>query len=199
MNKYNDIDDYELISLLPENPDEIKSIIYEKYKYIVDIIIKKYSKAIKTFQVDEMEVRQEALYGLNDGINSYVDDKNASLKTFLSLCISRRVYKYITKWTSKKNLIINEAISLDEENEYNNSLINLISDNSDPLKDITSNETINEILSLAKKELSAVEYKVFMYRINDISCEEIAKKMDFSLKQVYNALARIKAKLKDKL
>ena len=36
---YNDIDDVELITLLEENDENVRNIIYDKYSYLVDILI----------------------------------------------------------------------------------------------------------------------------------------------------------------
>ena len=41
---YNDIDDVELITLLEENDENVRNIIYDKYSYLVDILIKKYQR-----------------------------------------------------------------------------------------------------------------------------------------------------------
>ena len=43
---YNDIDDVELITLLEENDENVRNIIYDKYSYLVDILIKKYQRAM---------------------------------------------------------------------------------------------------------------------------------------------------------
>ena len=74
-----DITDSELISLLPEDEENIKNIIYDEYGYLIDVLIRKYNNFIKMFQIDEQELRCEASYGFSDGINSYADNKNASL------------------------------------------------------------------------------------------------------------------------
>ena len=99
-----DVTDSELMSLLPEDEEHIKNIIYEEYGYLIDVILHKYSKHIRILQIDDQEIYCEASYGFSDGINSFIDDKNTSLKTFLSLCIERRVIKYITKYTTQKYL-----------------------------------------------------------------------------------------------
>ena len=85
MNNNIDIDDNELISLLPEDEAYIKNVIYDKYSYIIDVLLKKYQRFIKKYGIDEEEIRCEASYGFSDGVNSFLDSKNASLKTFLTL------------------------------------------------------------------------------------------------------------------
>ena len=54
--EYNDV---ELVQLVKENNDDAKDTIYEKYKYIIDIIIAKYKKVFYVLGMDLMEVRQD--------------------------------------------------------------------------------------------------------------------------------------------
>lgn len=193
------IDDNELISMLCENDENVKNLIYEKYGYIIDVLLKKYYRALQIFDVDEQEIRCEALYGFSDGINAFSDNKNASLKTFLTICIERRITKYLNKVTTKKYKVLNDALSLDYVSEKTqNPLIETISDDSkyDPLNNLTYFETFDEIISLAKENLSEFEFDVFKYMINEISYVQIATLLDKSPKQIDNTIQRIKSKMR---
>ena len=201
-NKYYDISDSELMSLLSEDEENIKNIIYEKYGFIIGIIVKKYRNIIKIFQIDEQEVYCEASYGFSDGINSYKENKNTSLKTFLSLCVERRITNMLSKYTTQKSRFINETLSLDYEILNDKTpLIDVISDDSksDPLNNLTSMETYAEVIDIAKDVLSKTEFMVFAYLINDVSYQEIAKRLNKSPKQIDNTIQRIKSKMKEEL
>lgn len=200
--KYAEISDSELISLLPEDEENIKNIIYEKYGYIIGYMIKKYRNVIKIFQVDEQEIFCEASYGFSDGINSYKDNKNASLKTFLSLCVERRVTNMLSKYTTQKSRFFSETLSLDYEILNDKTpLIDVISDDykNDPLNNLTSMETYAELIDMAKETLSESEYTVFTYLINETNYQEIAKKLKKSPKQIDNTIQRIKSKMRERL
>lgn len=197
-----DIDENELLSLLPEDEERIKNIIYERYGYLIDVILKKYASVIRTFNIDEQEIRCEASYGFSDGINSYNENKNASFKTFLSICIERRVTKCIKKYTTKKYNVIREMMSLDYvDTNIDSPLRDLISDESknDPLNNLTDLESYTEIIGIAKKVLSDFEYRVFTYMINDISYQKIAVMLEKTPKQIDNTIQRIKVKMKKEL
>lgn len=197
-----DIDENELLSLLPEDEERIKNIIYERYGYLIDVILKKYASVIRTFNIDEQEIRCEASYGFSDGINSYNETKNASFKTFLSICIERRVTKCIKKYTTKKYNVIREMMSLDYvDTNIDSPLRDLISDESknDPLNNLTDLESYTEIIGIAKKVLSDFEYRVFTYMINDISYQKIAVMLEKTPKQIDNTIQRIKVKMKKEL
>ena len=201
-NKYADVTDSELMSLLPEDEENIKNIIYEKYGYIIGLMVKKYRNVIKIFQVDEQEIYCEASYGFSDGINSYKENKNTSLKTFLSLCVERRITNMLSKHTTKKFHFINETLSLDYEILNDKTpLIEAISDDAknDPLNNLTSMETYAEVIDIAKEVLSETEYLVFTYLVNEIIYKDIAKKLNKSPKQIDNTIQRIKTKMREEL
>ena len=194
-----EFNDSELISLLPEDEENIKNIIYDEYGYLIDVLIRKYNNFIKMFQLDEQELRCEASYGFSDGINSYLDNKNASLKTFLSLCIERRIIKYLTKFTTQKSQMLKDALSLDyAHGDSHTPLIETISDEGefDPLNNLTNFETFDEIVFLAKENLSEFEYKVFTYMLNEVSYQEIARILEKTPKQIDNTIQRIKIKMR---
>ena len=194
-----DINDSELMSLLPGDEENIKNIIYDEYGYLIDVIIRKYNTFIKMFQIDEQEIRCEASYGFSDGINSYSDSKNTSLKTFLSLCIERRVIKALAKCKTQKAHLFNDALSLDyAHGDSHTPLIETISDEGefDPLNNLTSFETYDEIVTLAKENLSEFEYIVFRYMLTETTYQEMAKILEKTPKQIDNTIQRIKLKMR---
>lgn len=197
---YNDIDDIELITLLEENDENVRNIIYDKYSYLVDILIKKYQRAIRYYRINYDEIKCEALYAFSDGIHSFTSTKYASLKTFLYVCIERRLLNYIRHAMSGKQQTINESLSLDFlVSDDNITPKNLLSDEnkSNPLHSLMEKENSNKIYMLAKNNLSEFEYTVFNYMVNNFSYNEIAKIMGKSPKQIDNAIKRIKIKMKD--
>lgn len=194
-----EINDSELMSLLPEDEENIKNIIYDEYGYLIDVYIFKYNNFIKMFNIDEQELRCEASYGFSDGINSYLDDKKATLKTFLSLCVERRVVKYLSKFTTQKAHMLKDALSLDSsQGESHTPLIETISDEglSDPLNNLTFFETFDEIMACAKENLSDFEYKVFGYMLNEVDYKSIAIELERTPKQIDNTIQRIKLKMR---
>ena len=92
-----------------------------------------------------------------------------------------------------------DAISLDKSVGNDKSpLIDLIKDDKcDPLEDLETSETFEEIFKSAKEILSDFEYLVFTYMVEEISYDNIAKKTGKSLKQIDNTIQRIKIKLKN--
>ena len=196
---YNDIDEQEIIALLDENDEQIRNIIYDKYSFLVDVILNKYQNPIKYSKINIQDVRCEALYGFRDGINSFSNEKDTSLKTFLYLCIERRVLNCIRNNKSNKIKILKDSLSLEYSSDNDKlSLSELIGDDNkfNPLNNIVDKETYKEIYLIAKNNLSNFEFTVFNYMINNFSYIEIASLLNKSPKQIDNAMQRIKGKMK---
>ena len=191
--------DDQLVQMIREESSEAKDIIFDKYKYIIDIEVKKYINMASILGYDYNDLYQEALFGFADGINSYREDKNASLATFLSLCVDRRLQQTIKKAGRVKNKLMNDSLSL--EHVYDTvslPLKDLLSDNSmnDPLENIVKEEKLKELVEKIKEELSDSEYEVYSLMISGLKYNEIAMVLDKNPKQVDNTIQRLKNKIK---
>ena len=180
--------------------DEAKNELYKKYKYIEDILIRKYASMASYLNIDMNELISEAAYAFSDAINSYQNDKNAKLSTFISLCIDRRLQKLIKKNSSEKAKILNNTYSLDYDyNEDGVTLKDLISDSSinDPLKKLAEEQEYDELLDKIKNALSDSEYEVFKLYSNGFDYQTIALITDKNSKQIDNTIQRLKHKIRD--
>ncbi len=197
--KYSDIGDSQLIYMLNESSEEAKDILFQKYKYIIDIEVKKYTRMAKILGYDLNELYQDALLGFSDALNSYRDDKDTALSSFLTLCVDRRLQVSIKKAGRLKNKILNESLSLEHVYEsYASPLMDLLSDNNenDPLENILKEEKLQELMKSIKGTLSDSEYEVYSLMINGLKYDEIATLLNKSLKQVDNTIQRVKGKIK---
>lgn len=197
---YNDLSDSELFMLVNEENEEAKDILFEKYNYIIDILLKKYSYVATRMGIDYKELYSEALVGFSDALASFQEDKDATLSTFISLCINRRLQKIIIKAGTTKNKVLQEAYSLDLVYEkFGLPLVEMISDNNqnDPLNNMTKKEEYDELINDIKEELSESEYEVFNLMVNNLDYNAIALILDKTPKQIDNAMQRIKHKIKE--
>lgn len=196
---YKNIDDSQLIMMLHESSDEAKDILFEKYKYIIDIEMKKYSRMARTLGYDVNDLYQDALVGFSDALVSYRDDKDTALPSFITLCVGRRLQVSIKKAGRMKNKLLNESLSLEHVYEsYASPLMDLLSDNSenDPLENILKEEKLQELIDSITSVLSDAEYEVYTLMINGLKYDEIAILLDKNLKQVDNTIQRVKNKIK---
>ncbi len=196
---YNEYNDNELIMLINEESEEAKDILFKKYKYIIDIEIKKYLTISKILGYDYNDLYQDALVGFADAINNYEQDKESSMATFITMCVDRRLQYSIRRINTKKNKMHSESLSLDHI--YDNSALPLtdtLSDNSvnDPLLKLMNEEEYKELNKKIRKVLSDSEYEVYEYLIKGLKYNEISNILNKEPKQIDNAIQRIKNKIK---
>lgn len=191
--------DNELVNLVCENSEEARDMLYEKYSYIVDIVCNKYKKSAYYLSADMQELRQEALLGFSDALVSYNQDENASLHTFITLCVERRVRNYVRKNDTYKMKILRDVYSLEYQyNEDSAPLMDTIGDDSqNPLHTLEEKETIKELKEKIDHLLSPSEKEVYELIINEFSYEDIASILNKTPKQVYNTAQRIRVKIKE--
>lgn len=191
--------DYELIMLYREEDEHAKNVLYLKYKFIIDILIKKYQKAINTLNIDMQEVYSECAVGFSDSLRSYQDDKDSILPTFITLCVERRLYSLVKKYNREKYKLINNTYSLDYFYEqFGRPLMEILTDNShEPLGTMMEEEEYNDLLNKIKSILSKKENEVFTFMLNGFDYKQIAKMLELTPKQVDNTMQRIKVKIKN--
>lgn len=182
--------DFELVSLIRENNEEAREILYNKYK---PIIVKKSTDQIYKFGSYGMEINdliQEGYIGLDNAINCFNEKENASFYTFALLCIDRQIITYIKKNTNNKAMVLNDAINLDDGKEY------LFRDNTDIEGSFINKEDAKEFINLICDSLSDIEKKVFSLKLEGYDIGEIANLLNKDTKVIYNTLHRIKYKIK---
>lgn len=196
---YDDYNDNQLVQMIHESSEEAKDLIFDKYKYIIDIEVRKYSKMADMLGYDYNDLYQDALLGFADALNSYRDDRNASLARFITICVDRRLQLSIKRAGRIKNKLISESLSLEHVyDQLSSPLMDLLSDNSlnDPLENILKEEKLKELVDNIKKELSDTEYEVYSLMVSGLNYNEIAILLNKTSKQVDNTMQRIKNKIK---
>ena len=189
----NDIDnsnDYELIMLYREDDEQAKNILYLKYKFIINLLIKKYSKYLIKVNADYDEVYSECTIGFSDALKRFNEEKDASLPTFITLCVERKLKTVIKKYNRNKYKISNEALSLDYIYDDDQSLMDYVVDlEHEPLKNMEDNESYIDLVKSIKEELTKKEYDVFLLMARNLSYVEIANILGLTPKQVDNTIA----------
>ncbi len=197
--RYEDIDDQQLINMLHESSEDAKDILFEKYKYIIDIELKKYSSMARVLGYDYNDLYQDALVGFSDALVSYRTDKHAALSSFITLCVDRKLQVCIKKAGRLKNKLLNESLSLEHVYDaYTSPLMDLLSDNkeNDPLENIVKEEKMIELVSSIRHSLSDREFEVYSLMVNGLKYDEIATLLNKDLKQIDNTIQRVKSKIK---
>ncbi len=196
---YNELNDNELISMVREASEDAKDLLYAKYKYIIEVEIKKYISMAQALGYDYNDLMQDALVGFSDALNSYREDCDTALSSFITLCVDRRLQTSLMKVGRKKNLLLNKSLSLEYVyKQYATPLMDIISDNkkNDPLENILKEENFQEFLEKIEHSLSKSEYEVYSLMINGLKYNEIATLLAKNPKQIDNTIQRVKTKIK---
>ena len=196
--KYKEYSDSELMCLIKEENQEAKDILYDKYQYIVKIIIKKYIMASKKLNIEYSDLYQEALLGYSDAIKRYNEDI-ASLPTFITLCVDRRLQVVLKKAGSLKNKLMSDSLSLEHiYNEDQQPLKEILSDKNqnNPLNNLEIDEDYFDLLESIRQNLSKSEYEVFSLMVKHYNYIDIANILSKTPKQIDNTIQRIKNKIK---
>ena len=194
-----EFNDEELTTMVCENSDEAKDVLFDKYNYIIDIIISKYKKSIYALGLDMTEVRQEAMVAFSGALIKYSGNKDTSLPTFISVVVERKIQNCIRAAETTKNKVHNESYSLEHEYEvFKKPLLEIIGDNrEDPLVKMSNEESYKELIKKIRESLSPFEKDVYNLMIREFNYHEIAKILDKEPKQIDNTIQRIRNKIKD--
>lgn len=194
----NEYPDNEVVNMVCDN-EEATDLLYEKYKYIIDILLSKYRAVLKYHNLDVLEVRQDAIIAFMDAIKNYNQEKNASLPTFITICVNRKIQNVIRKSSTIKETVLRESFSLDytygDDDETTLADI-IIEENSNPELKVINKENYNILVSKIDESLSQFEKEVFDLMINSFQTEEISKLLNEPIKKIYNTTHRIRDKIK---
>lgn len=194
----NEYPDNEVVNMVCDN-EEATDLLYEKYKYIIDILVSKYRAVLKYHNLDVLEVRQDAIIAFMDAINNYNQEKNASLPTFITICVNRKIQNVIRKSSTIKETVLRESFSLDYtygDDEDTTLADIIIEENSNPELKVINKENYNILVSKIDESLSPFEKEVFDLMINNFQTEEISELLNEPVKKIYNTAHRIRDKIK---
>ena len=188
--------DNELTYHLNDNNEIAQDLLYEKYKFIIDSILNKYRRVFYAYNIDIEEVRQEANLAFSYAIYNYDEKKEASLNTFITLCVERKVRSIIRNRETIKSKVQSETISLNGNEDLD--LENMIGDETyEPLKTLTSIDMLKYINNEVKTLLSQSELEVYNLLIQGLNYQEIASILNKKPKQIDNTIQRIRKKLQN--
>ena len=187
---FSDYNDYELVALAREGNEDAINIIYQKYK---PLIINKSKDAIYVASHHGLEISdimQEGYMALEEAIQNFSENDNASFYTFAMLCIDRNIINFIRKNTKCRDKILNDAGCIDDY------VVKDMSDESNLENSFMYRDTEEMIIDKIRENLTDFEDKVFNYKMDGYSFEEIANTLNKDLKSIYNTFHRIKSKIK---
>ncbi len=200
------------IETLETMSDEALIMLYRKGENnAIDLLVQRYKKFVRNrirvnffIGADKDDLIQEGMIGLFKAICDYNPEKEASFKSFATLCVTRQISTAFRAVSRQKHIPLNRSISLsipisksyDEEDE-GITLMDIIKNNVAPTpeEEVISKENVEDINEYIIKALSDLEIEVLHLYMDGKNYKEIAKVLDKAPKSIDNALQRIKKKL----
>lgn len=177
------------VKAIEELIDRNMDIVYAKSRYF-------FIKGL-----DKDDVIQEGRVGLFKAIRDYKEDKEASFRGFAQLCIHRQLVSAIKKANRQKHMPLNNSTSLDksiDKGESKRTYNEVVSDDNHDLEKIfIYQEILNLIMDKIEKNLTQLEYRVFVKYLDNKTYQEISDELNVNLKSVDNALQRARKKVED--
>ena len=187
-----------LLDMVSESNEDVRNALYDKYERFIQYLVRKYSSRAYKLGLDQKDLAQEANVAFVDALNSYNPNKEASFKTFMSLCIERRLINVLNKYASKKNQFEKDALSLEFEYDDEASMLNtFLADSSlDPSFAYFEKEELEELKKKIESQLSDFERQVYLKMLNGFDYQKIAILLDKNPKQIDNTIQRIRYKMR---
>ena len=200
MKNYKDLNDYEIMYMVEENNDEASSLIYEKYKPIIQSIARKKYKNNKNLGLELEDFIQEGYYGLYSAIKNYNPNNNNLFYTYAVISINSKINNLIYTNTNYKNKALNDSISLYKELDDDGFLIDFIEDKKALLPDVelVNKENISKIKNFIYS-LPLLEASILELYYNNFKYKEIASLLHLSIRKVEYILDKIRKNKVEKM
>lgn len=169
--------------------DEAMNELIKIYFPLVSINTKNYF----IIGAEKEDLVQEGLLGLLKAIKYYNPNK-ISFNNFAILCIRRQIFSAIKSANSKKNMVLNEALSNSSISDSDDFELDFISTESSPEEIFFSKDKLENFHKYTSTNFSELEKKVFEYMIRGYSYKEIARQLEVNPKSIDNSIQRIKKK-----
>ena len=133
---------------------------------------------------------QEGMIGLYKATKSFDKTKDASFKTFATLCITRQIQSAVRSANSKKNTFFLQLLDDSQPKLYDKP-----TNKENPESKIIAEQSYQQMQTDIQNLLSKKEYTILKVFLQGYSYEQIANLLGTTKKSVDNALARVRSKL----
>ena len=198
--EFDRLPDEDLISLIREGDSQATDYLMEKYKDLVRMR----AGSMYILGGDREDLVQEGMIGLFKAIRDYDCGRDASFRTFASLCVSRQLYSFVRSSGRKKNIPLNTALSLnassgtDETEGEADALLDFLKadETSNPEEYLLHQERLQRLEKKIEGQLSSFEKQVLDLHLTGMGYVEIAHVLNKPEKSTDNALQRVRTKLR---
>ena len=171
-----------------------------------DLLIRRYTRVVKALArpfflagADSEDLIQEGMLGLLSAIRSFHPNGEASFKTYSQLCIRRRLISAVRSASGKKNVSLDDCLSLEsplfDETQPEMAYGLRIDSPRRPEELVIDKENTQKLFQSVFNALSKYEQQVLRCYLSGMSYREIAEMTNKTEKAVDNAVQRIRHKV----
>lgn len=193
------INDYEILFLVNEKNENAEEILINKYKNLINKYIEEYKNIAVQNGLEECDLYQEGLLGLTNAIKTFDQSKEASFFTYANICIKTKIQTAIRNSSSKKNIALNQSVSLDNLiNSDSTNYYDIICDSKNDISDkLLKQEEQQQLFQNIEKCLTPFEKQVLNLKTDSYSNDEIANMLQKDKRSIENAINRIRNKYRN--
>ncbi len=142
---------------------------------------------------------QEGMIGLISAIRNYDANAGASFRTYAELCIKRRLISAIKAASGRKNVSLDDCLSLEspffDENQADAfSVLHNVFQRG-PEDEIIDRDFTNDFWNKFLNCLSNLEAEILVFYLKGLSYQKIASEVNKPVKSIDNAIQRVRKKL----
>ncbi|MBQ8197577.1 MAG: sigma-70 family RNA polymerase sigma factor [Clostridia bacterium] len=189
---YSKLADEQLCQLAQEKDEKAITHLLARYKHPVTAMARTYF--LSSGDVDDLI--QEGMIGLFKAYLTFDSTKDVTFKSYAYTCVKTSIFSAIKRDNRKKNLPLNNYVSLSGFDDGDNDKLSFITDvTADPVGDVIQREEAKELSTKIKEVLSDLENKILHYYLDGFSYAEIGELINKETKSVDNAIQRIRKKV----
>ncbi len=194
LDSYYEMTDNELLVLAANGNSSAENELAIRYLRLVRICSRPYFLA----GGDSEDLIQEGMMGLLSAIREYDPALGTSFKTYVELCVKRRLLSAVKSASRLKHAFLNDGVSLEEilsEESRTLTAYSVEPFSRAPEEQVLARESKNDFISSFSRYLSRFEIQVLDHYLDGLSYSEIAEVCGKPQKSVDNAVQRIRNKL----
>ena len=187
-----DLTDEQLCALAQDKDEKAVTHLLARYKHPVTAMARMYF--LSSGDVDDLI--QEGMIGLFKAYLTFDAKKEVSFKSYAYTCVKSSIFSAIKRDNTKKNMPLNNYVSLSGFDDGDNDKFSFIIDvSADPAGDVIHKEEAKELVAKIKENLSTLENVILRYYLDGYSYAEIGEIIKKETKSVDNAIQRIRKKV----
>lgn len=177
--------DEELVSGAQNGSEADRIRLLSRYIPVVKARVSGYAGG----ELEPEDLAQEGMIGLMGAIDRYDPARGASFHTFALLCIDRSVISVVRSMLAAKKIPSSTLIPLEDAQIQ-------VPVNASPEDIVVANDRVRSLADRLDQVLSELERRVFLLYLGGCEYEDIARRLQISVKAVDNALCRARSKMK---